>query len=178
MFKCVAIALVLMCGVAIAQAPAPPKAPPAVGTTSGAFCDMTGIVDASVTMNGVEYDAGYSYGFTPAIPKADVADNHTKWTKVLDVASQEQDKGGPYELEISEYRSCEGGGAIKVSDGSALIKGVTLAGLTRIGDEALKQSKAINDRTKARSKNQNSVDHDHTRAKKVKRDDLQRKVRD
>jgi hypothetical protein len=103
---------------------------------------------------------------------ADVNDNHAKWLKVLNVASQQQDKGGPYDAEMSEFRSCDGGGTVKIADGSVLIKGMTLAGLTRVTDEGLKQAASINDRTKKRSKNQNSVDHDHTKAKKVKRNDL------
>jgi hypothetical protein len=108
---------------------------------------------------------------------ADVNDNHAKWMKVLDVASKEQDKGGPYEVEISEYRNCDGGGTVKISDGSVLIKGMTLAGATKVADEALKQAAAINDRTKKRAKDKNSVDRDHKKAPKVKRNDLGVKVR-
>jgi hypothetical protein len=166
---------------AFAQAASPPpapKAPVATGNTGGTACDMIGIVDGSATINGVEYDTGYIYSFAPAIPMADVNDNHAKWMKVLNVASQQQDKGGPYDAELSEYRSCDGGGIVKISDGSVLIKGMTLAGMTKVTDEGLKQAASINDRTKGRAKSPKSVDHDHSRAKKVKRDDLGRKQRD
>jgi hypothetical protein len=172
------IALLAVAMIAGAQGPPPtPKAPPVAGTTSGQFCDMIAVVDSSVTVNGVEYDAGYSYGMLPAIPMADVHDNHKKWLKVLDTASKEQDKGGPYSAEVSEYWNCDGSGPVKQADGSVLLKGLTLAGLTHIGDMSLQQGKETNDRTKARSKNQNSTDHDHSHAKKVKRNDLGQKER-
>ena len=171
-------ALAMFVGGASAQ-PAAPKAPAvSAGTAAGTVCDMIGVVDGSVIVNGVEYDSGYVYAFAPAIPMADVHDNHKKWMKVLNAASKEQDKGGPYEAEISEYRSCDGGGAVKISDGSVWIKGMTLAGSTRVADEGLKQAKLINDRTKARAHDKNSTNHDHTKAKKIKRNDVGVKVRE
>lgn len=164
---------------AVAQGPPPmPKAPTPIASSGGQTCDMIGVIDSDVTIAGVAYDAGYMYTFGPAIPIADVNDNHAKWMKVLSVASEQQDKGGPYSSELSEYRSCDGGGVVKISDGSILIQGMTLAGVTRVNDEGLKQARAINDRTKQRVRNQHSTDHDHTKAKKVKRNDLGIKQRD
>lgn len=165
----VALAFAALAG---AQAPPAPKAPVPVGATGGAVCDMIGVVDGSVLLDGVEYDAGYVYSFMPAIPMADVNDNHAKWLKVLDEASKQQDKGGPYEVELSEYRTCDGGGTVKISDGSVVIKGMTLAGLTKVNDMGLQQATAINARTKARVKDAKSTDHDHKKAKKVKRSDV------
>lgn len=177
LLRSAAIIAALAFSAAVAAQPVQPKPPTAVGSTGGAFCDMIGVADGSAIINGVEYDTGYSYAMTPAVPIADVNDNHQKWLKVLDAMSKEQDKGGPYQVEFSEYRSCDGGGVVKIDDGSVLIKGMTLAGATRVADEGLKQAAAINNRTKARAKNQNSTDHDHTKAKKVKRDDLGRSIR-
>lgn len=174
----VAIALLLSSAVAAQVLPTTPKPPVVTGATGGKVCDMIGVADGSAIINGVEYDNGYVYSFAPAIPMADVNDNHAKWLKVLDAASKEQDKGGPYQVELSEFRSCDGGGMVKITDGSVLIQGMTLAGATRVTDEGLKQAKSINDRTKARSKNQNSTDHDHSKAKKVKRTDVGIRVRD
>lgn len=167
-----AVAALMFAALVGAQAPAAPKAPNVVGKTGGAICDMILIADGSAVVNGVEYDVGYSYAFAPALPMADVNDNHAKMQKVLSVASQQQDKGGPYDLELSEYRQCDGSGAVKIDDGSILIKGMTLAGATKVQDEFLNQAKAINDRTKGRSKDKNSMNHDHTKAKKVKRNDV------
>ena len=178
MKRILAVVVLMWSVVAFAQAPAPPKVVTAAGATGGAYCDMIGVADGSVMVNGVEHDTGFAYGFAPAIPMADVNDNHAKWLKVLDVASKEQDKGGPYQVEVSEYRSCDGGGIVKITDGSILIKGMTLAGATRVADEGLKQMAAINARTKARAKDANSTNHDHSKAKKVKRNDLGVKVRD
>lgn len=176
-----AIALMAFAAFAFAQAASPPpqpKAPVAVGNSGGTVCDMYGIVDGTAIINGVEHDAGYTYSFVPAIPMADVKDNHAKWLKVLSVASQQQDQGGPYDVEVSEFWACDGGGAVKQQDGSILLKGLTLAGLTKIQDEALRQGASTNERTRGRAKNKNSLNHDHSKAKKVKRDDLGRKERD
>jgi len=159
----------------LAQVPPPPKPPVVAGQTGGTVCDITYTTNAE-TIDG--YDVGSIYIFLPAVPMADVIDNHRRNRKVLDIASREQDRGGQYNVEFSEYRACEGGASVKITEGGALIAGMTLGGWTRITDETLRQLSGINERTKLRSKTLKSTDRDHTKAKKVKRNDLGQQIRD
>ena len=124
------------------------------------------------------FNVGSASGTMYSVPWADVADNHAKQMKVLDQLSKEQDKGGEYEVTVTETNTCEDGVTVRVADGSALIMGLTLAGSVRVGDIALQQAKEINDRYRNRASRGAKVGWDHSKAKKVKRDDLGRKLKD
>lgn len=168
--------LALFSTLVLAQAPAQPKAPDATWkATGGVACNVWYIVD-SETKDG--FDAGLAYTFIPGVPMADVLDNHTKILRVLDQASKEQDKGGPYNIEMSEYRACDGGQAVKITEGSILIQGATLSGLNRITRVALKQANEITERFEKRAARGDKHAFDHSKAKKVRRDDIGRKMRD
>jgi hypothetical protein len=56
--------------------------------------------------------------------------------------------------------------------------GMTLEGSVRAMDVALQAAKEINDRYRSRASKGAKVGWDHSKAKKVKRDDLGRKLKD
>jgi hypothetical protein len=64
----------------------------------------------------------------------------------------------------------------KIPAGSAESIGVSLVGVTRINDVGLVQGKAANDHLKQRVKNGKKDAWDHSKAKKVKRNDLGQRV--
>jgi len=164
----IAIALMLF-SVALAAQPA---APPVPAATTPVVCDVTYSADVN-TMDG--HDVSFSQITLNAVPWADVQDNHRKQMRVLDQLSKEQDKGGVYQIEVSEYQACDGGAAVKIADGSALLQGVTLAGTNRVARVALAQADLITQRYEQRANRGDKQGWDHGRAKKVQRDDLGRR---
>lgn len=151
----------------------------AVLTASGAVvaqtCDVIYTIE-SETADG--FDVGSGATTIRALPMADVLDNHAKGLKVIDEASKQQDKGGPYTIELGEFRACDGDVSVKVADGSILVKGVTLAGSNKISRMALKQADPVIKRYEDRAAKGDKVGWDHKKAKKVKRDDLGNKKKD
>lgn len=130
-------------------------------------CDVTYSVDTA-TADG--NDVGTSVTVVRALPMADVLDNAAKFNQVLDVASKEQEKGGPYTGTMDEVRVCDGGKPVKAQ--GIEVRGVTLKGANKIGREALKQADAILKRYEQRDAKGANVGWDHSKAKKVERDDL------
>lgn len=184
--KLLLVAALFFASFAFAQdAPKAPKAPAATSkaagnSVKGVVCDVWVSSDSDVTVApGDVRDAGMFFAFGAAIPYADVEDNHRRGVKVLDLISKLQDKGGPYTIVASEYRSCDGGPVTQITDGSIEARGITLAGTTQIVDETIRQMQQVNDtRFKHRAKRGDKFGQDHSKAKKVKRDDLGRKSRD
>lgn len=183
LFVLMAISIAAVCSTAVyaaqdAGAPTPPPAPVAVGSTGGTVCDVWYLSESEIV--GTANDAGRSFNHVPAIPMADVNDNHAKALVVLDAMSKEQDKGGPYSIIVQEFRRCDGGGIVEMKDGGmgALISGVTLAGGNRIARVGLQQASLIVARFEDRARKGAKTAWDHSRAKKVKRDDLGRRVND
>jgi len=143
----------------------------------GQVCDVTYSWE-SETMDGQDVSNGSATFF--AQPMDEVLFNHKAQVKVLSAMSKEQDakKGGMYRVDVSEFRVCDGGAKVKIADGSASIQGISYDGANRIGDEVLRQSKIINDHHKARSAKGHKEAWDHSKAKKVKRNDVGVKVKD
>lgn len=106
------------------------------------------------------------------LPFADVLDNSAKGLKVVDVMSKLQDKGGGYEVETGEVRTCDGKAPEKVAATSVMVKGLTLDGSNKVYREGLKQADFIVKRYEDRQKKGDKFGWDHTKAKKVKRDDI------
>jgi len=139
-------------------------------------CDVTYSFE-SERMDGQDVSIGSTTFF--AQPMDEVLFNHKAQVKVLDAMSKEQDakKGPMYRVDVSEYRVCDGGGKVKIADGSASIQGISYEGANRINDEAIKQMHVINDRHKGRAAKGHKEAWDHGKAKKVKRDDLGVKIK-
>jgi len=161
---------------ALAQPATTPSAD--IGTpptyTAGKICDATYAVEVETVDH---YNVSSAYGAAYSIPWVDVEDNHKKQMRVLDALSKEQDKGGQYEVTVTETNTCEDGVTVRVADGSAYVTGVTLAGAVKVGDIALQVGKEINDRFRNRAAKGAKVGWDHSKAPKVKRDDLGRKLK-
>jgi hypothetical protein len=121
------------------------------------------------------YDCGVISGTTPAIPMADLLDNAAKFNKVLDAASRYQEKGGPYTLEMNEIRVCDGGAPVRAQ--GVEVRGLTLTGLNAVTREALKQGEFVLRRYEQRAAKGDKTEWDHTKAKKVKRNDLGQRVK-
>ena len=111
-----------------------------------------------------------------AIPLADVLDNSARGLRVVNVMSKLQDKGGPYQIETGEVRSCDGKPPERVAATSVMVKGVTLKGSNQISRAALKQADEITQRYEKRAERGDKHGWDHGKAKKVKRNDLGQKV--
>jgi len=120
-------------------------------------------------------DCGMAMGTTPAMPMADLLDNAAKFNKVLDVASKVQEKGGPYTLEMNEYRVCDGGAQVKAQ--GIEVRGLTLQGMNAVAREAWKQMDLVIRRYEQRAEKGNKQAWDHAKAPKVKRDDLGKRVK-
>lgn len=157
---------------AFAQTPTPSAD---IGTPptyqQGKICNVT---YASFSETKDHFEIGSTLIKLSSVPWVDVEDNHKKQMRVLDALSKEQDKGGQYEITVTETNTCEDGVTVRVNDGSAYVTGVTLEGTTRVGDVMLQVAKEINDRFKNRATKGAKVGWDHSKAKKVKRDDLGR----
>jgi hypothetical protein len=141
---------------------------------SAQTCDVFYMMEVE-TADG--YDVSSAENKVYGIPMEDVNDNLAKQKKVLSVASEQQDKGGPYNVELSEFRACNGGAKTKNDAGSILIKGATLKGINKIAREALRQSDLVTKRYEDRDAKGEKKGWDHSKAKKVKRDDVGRKVK-
>jgi hypothetical protein len=133
-------------------------------------CDVTYISDVETAAgNDVAYSSAKVYG----LPMADVLDNNVLGKKVLNEASKRQDQGGPYTLELSEIRECNGGPPAR-ADG-IMVKGVTLKGANAISREALRQADRIVQRYEKRAAKGDKAGWDHGKARKTKRNDLGQK---
>jgi len=172
MFKYLPLLLFAVPAFGQEKAPPDPSTPPTY--TAGKICDVTYSAD---TETKDHYDVASAVITLKAVPWVDVEDNHKKQMKVLDQMSKEQDKGGEYEVTVTETNTCEDGVTVRIADGSALIMGMTLAGSVRVMDIALQMAKEINDRYRARANKGAKVGWDHSKAKKVKRDDVGRRVK-
>jgi len=135
------------------------------------FCDVIYTMDVDVVLApGAEpMNVGTSVGFAYGIPLADAEDNTRLGKKIINEASKQQDKGGPYIATYSEMRACDGKPAVR-ADG-VFVKGVTLAGSVKIAEVGLAVGKEINDRYKKRAaKGDKFADDGHSHGKKIKRD--------
>ena len=142
---------------------------------TGKVCDVTYAMEAETTEH---FDIGNASMTFKAMPWVDVEDNHKKQMRVLNELSKQQDKGGEYEITVVETNTCEDGVTVRIADGSAYVTGVTLDGVVKVGDVMLQVGKEVNDRYRNRAAKGAKVGWDHSKAKKVKRDDLGRKVKD
>ena len=173
------IAACAVLGMLIANAALAQTATPSadIGTPptyqAGKICEVT---YASFTETKDHYRVGAMTVTLSSVPWVDVEDNHKKQMRVLDELSKQQDKGGQYEITVTETNTCEDGVTVRVNDGSAYVTGVTLEGSTKVGDVMLQVGKEINDRFKNRAAKGAKVGWDHSKAKKVKRDDLGRVI--
>lgn len=113
-----------------------------------------------------------------AVPFADVQDNSARALRVLDLLSKEQDKGGVYKLETGEVRSCDGKPPERVAATSVQLNGITLKGANRGARAALKEADGIVKRYEDREAKGAKEGWDHSKAKKVKRNDVGVKIKD
>jgi hypothetical protein len=173
--KMILLPLLLFSAVAVAQKP---PASADIGTPptyqAGKVCDATYAVEVETVDH---FNVSSAQGSAYSIPWVDVEDNHKKQMRVLDALSKEQDKGGQYEITVTETNTCEDGVTVRVADGSAYVTGVTLDGSVKVGDVAIQVMKEINDRYRNRAAKGAKVGWDHSKAPKVKRDDLGRKLK-
>jgi hypothetical protein len=137
-------------------------------------CDVTVTADVE-TMDG--RNVGTMTATSYAVPMADVLDNSARALKVLDVLSKQQDKGGVYVLETGEVRSCDGKPPERVAATSVLLKGITLKGANMGARAALKESDGITKRYEDRAAKGAKEGWDHSKAAKVKRNDLGQRVK-
>lgn len=135
-------------------------------------CDVTYIMEAE-TKDGADYVNSklQMYG----IPIADMESNSKKGLHIIDVASKVQDKGGVYVVEFAEWRTCDGK-TVKNDATSVQVKGVTLHGMNRISRASIKVAAEVTQRYEDRAEKGNKEAWDHKKARKVKRDDLHKKV--
>ena len=132
-------------------------------------------------------DTGKGSIILPSMPMSEVNFNHDRQMKVLDAMSKEQDATGKdakgrkfaaeepmYKTDVYEIRACDGGPGVKmpIGQGSASIQGISYAGTTRIADVMLQQFRIVNDRHKARVAKGEKSAWDHSKAPKVKRNDV------
>lgn len=130
-------------------------------------CDVTYTMEVE-TADG--HDVSSASATTYADPLADVLDDHKRQIKVLDYLSKHQDKGGPYTIELGEYRACDGAAKTKVVDGSVQVQGVTLAAANAAARLAYKEWDGILKRYEDRADKGAKTGWDHKKAKKVRRD--------
>lgn len=152
--------------------PLPTEVPPTY--TAGKICDVTYAFEGETKE---AFDVGSMAITLRAVPWVDVLDNHKKQMKVVDIMSKVQDKGGEYSLTLVETNTCDGGNTVRIDEGSVFVTGVTLDGAVKVQDTALQAQKEINDRYRGRAAKGAKVGWDHSKAQKVKRDDLGRKVK-
>ena len=139
------------------------------GSAVAQTCDVTYTMDTDVQAGaGDPVNVGTSVGMVYGIPLADADDNTRLGKKIINAASKEQDKGGPYIATYSEMRSCDGGPAVK-ADG-VFVKGVTLAGSNKIARVGLQVADEITKRYEKRAAHGDKFANDHSKAKKVERD--------
>lgn len=132
-------------------------------------CDVAYSVE---TQTADERDVANSKLVIYGVPFADVEDNSAKGMRTLKVAAAMQDKGGPYTIEFSESRSCDGKPYEKFAANSIEVRGVTLDGSNRIARMALKQANEIVERYEKRAAKGEREAWKHDKARKVKRNDL------
>ena len=113
-----------------------------------------------------------------AVPFADVQDNSKRALRVLDVLSKQQDKGGVYKLETGEVRSCDGKPPERVAATSVELRGISLHGANLGARAALKEADGITKRYEQRQAKGDVQGWDHSKAKKVKRNDVGVKIKD
>lgn len=139
-------------------------------------CDVTYTVDTNVKVGTDEFDAGTVIAVVNAMPYADVLDNSDRMLKVVKLMAKEDGKGGPYDIESGEVRSCDGGPPAKVAATALLTSGVTLRGSNRIARAAWQQMGAIIGRYEARADQGEQMGWDHRKGHKTKRNDLRQKL--
>jgi len=142
-------------------------------TPAPVVCDVTYTAEVE-TMEG--FDVSSSSLTLRGVPMADVLDNSAKAIKVLDVLSKQQDKGGVYVLETGEERNCAGK-IERVAATSVQLKGITLRGANSGARAALQQANLIVGRYESRAAKGDKQGWDHSKAVKVKRNDLGQKVK-
>jgi len=142
-------------------------------------CDVVYTLDTDVVLSpGAEpVNVGTVVGFAYGLPLADAEDNTRLGKKIINEASKQQDKGGPYLATYSEMRSCDGKPAVQ-ADG-VFVQGVTLKGSNAVGRVALKVGDEITQRYEKRAAKGDKFANDHSKAKKIKRDpDTKKRQRD
>lgn len=137
-------------------------------------CDVTYTAEVE-TMAG--QDVSSSSLTLRAVPLADVLDNSARALRVLDLLSKQQDKGGAYRLETGEVRSCDGKPPERVAATSVELRGITLKGANLGARAGLKEADGIIKRYEDREKAGAKEGWDHSKAAKVKRNDLGQKVK-
>lgn len=136
-------------------------------------CDVTYTTEVeTMAGNNVSSSSMTLYG----VPFADVEDNSVRAKRVLDALSKQQDKGGVYKLETGEVRSCDGKPPERVAATSVELRGISLHGANVGARAALKEADGIIKRYEQREKKGDVQGWDHSKAKKVKRNDLGQKV--
>ena len=138
-------------------------------------CDVTYTAEVE-TMAG--NDVSSSSLTLRGVPFADVLDNSARALKVLDVLSLEQNKGGVYKLETGEVRSCDGKPPERVAATSVELRGITLHGANRAARITLREADGIVKRYEARENKGDVQGWDHSKAKKVKRNDVGVKIKE
>ena len=113
-------------------------------------------------------NVGTVVGFAYGLPLADAEDNTRLGKKIINEASKQQDKGGPYIATYSEMRSCDGKPAVQ-ADG-VFVQGVTLKGANAISRVGLKVGEELTQRSEKRAAKGDKFANDHSKAKKIKRD--------
>jgi hypothetical protein len=139
-------------------------------TAFAQFCDVTYTLDTDVVLaEGAEpVNTGTIVGVAYGLPLADAEDNTRLGKKIINEASKQQDKGGPYLAYYSEMRSCGGGPAVQ-ADG-IFVKGVTLNGSNKIGRVALQVGDEVTKRYEKRAQKGDRFAQDHQKARKIERD--------
>jgi hypothetical protein len=136
-------------------------------------CDVTYTAEVETAAGN---DVSSSSLTLRGVPIADVLDNSAKALKVLDVLSKQQDKGGVYTLETGEVRSCDGKPPERIAVTSVQLKGITLHGANVGARAALQQADLIIKRYEQREKKGDVQGWDHSKSKKVKRNDVGQKL--
>ena len=140
------------------------------GAAFAQFCDViyTMDVDVQTIPGGEPMNVATSVGFGYGVPLADADDNTRLGKKIINEASKQQDKNGPYIATYSEMRSCDGKPAVR-ADG-IFVQGVTLKGANAISRVALKVGEEVTQRYEKRAAKGETFGNDHSKAKKIKRD--------
>jgi hypothetical protein len=138
-------------------------------------CDVVYTTDVDVVLapGSDPVSVATAVGFVYGIPLADAEDNTRLGKRIINEASQQQDKGGPYVVTYSEMRSCDGGPSTK-ADG-VYVQGVTLKGGNKISRVAIKVAEEITKRYEKRADKGDKFANDHSKAKKIKRDENTKK---
>jgi len=135
------------------------------------YCDVVYTMDTDVVLTpGAEpLNVGTIVGFAYGLPLVDAEANTKLGKKIINEASKQQDKGGPYIATYSEMRSCDGKPAVR-ADG-VFVQGVTLKGSNAIARVALKVGDEVTQRYEKRAaRGDKFADDGHAHAKKIKRD--------